>query len=64
LTPWVWAVNGCASVISAVLAAMVALTWGFSAVLWGAAGAYALAGFIITKPHVAQKSNLASDDVR
>jgi hypothetical protein len=43
LTPWVWAVNGCASVISAVLAAMVALTWGFSAVLWAAAGAYALA---------------------
>ena len=44
LVPWVWAVNGCASVVSAVLAAMVALTWGFSAVLWGAALAYGLAG--------------------
>jgi hypothetical protein len=44
LTPWVWAVNGCASVISAVLAAMIALTWGFSAVLWSAAVAYSLAG--------------------
>lgn len=44
LTPWIWAVNGCASVVSAVLAALVALTWGFSAVLWGAAAAYALAG--------------------
>ena len=62
LTPWVWAVNGCASVISAVLAAMVALTWGFSAVLWGAAGAYALAGFVITEPHLIQKTNLPSDD--
>lgn len=43
LTPWVWAVNGCASVVSAVLAAMIALTWGFSAVLWSAALAYSLA---------------------
>ncbi|MFQ5610901.1 MAG: hypothetical protein ACE5H9_02090 [Anaerolineae bacterium] len=40
LVPWAWAVNGCASVVSAVLAAMVALTWGFSVVLWGAALAY------------------------
>jgi hypothetical protein len=49
LVPWVWAVNGCASVISAVLAAMIALTWGFSAVLWSAAGAYALAGVVINQ---------------
>ncbi|MBN1994593.1 MAG: hypothetical protein JW953_17980 [Anaerolineae bacterium] len=47
LIPWVWAVNGCTSVISAVLAAMIALTWGFSAVLWSAAGAYGLAGMVI-----------------
>ncbi len=47
LAPWVWAVNGCASVISAILAALVALTWGFSAVLWAAATAYGLAAFII-----------------
>ena len=59
LTPWVWAVNGCASVISAVLAAMVALTWGFSAVLWGAGGAYALAGFVITGLQLAQREGLA-----
>jgi hypothetical protein len=43
LIPWVWAVNGCASVISAVLAAMIALTWGFALVLWSAALAYGLA---------------------
>ncbi|MEW5960429.1 MAG: hypothetical protein AB1801_22110, partial [Chloroflexota bacterium] len=48
LTPWVWAANGCASVVSAVLAAMIALTWGFSAVLWSAAAAYALAGLVLT----------------
>ncbi len=44
LTPWAWAVNGCASVIGAVLAALMALNWGFSAVLGMAAAAYALAG--------------------
>jgi hypothetical protein len=47
LTPWVWAVNGCASVISAVLAAMIALTWSFSVVLWCAAGAYAMAAMVL-----------------
>jgi hypothetical protein len=47
LLPWVWAVNGCASVISAVLAAMMALTWGFSLVLWSAALAYGLAAIVI-----------------
>jgi hypothetical protein len=47
LVPWVWAVNGCASVVSAVLAAMIALTWGFSVVLWSAAAAYALAGLVM-----------------
>lgn len=43
LTPWAWAINGSASVISGVLAVMAALGWGFSVVLWLGAGAYALA---------------------
>jgi hypothetical protein len=47
LIAWVWAVNGCASVISAVLAAMVALTWGLAVVLWAAAAAYGLAGVVV-----------------
>jgi hypothetical protein len=47
LIPWIWAVNGCASVISAVLAAILALTWGFAVVLWCAALAYGLAGLVI-----------------
>jgi hypothetical protein len=49
LTPWVWAVNGCASVVSAVLASMVALTWGFSVVLWAAGVSYGLAALLIVR---------------
>ena len=41
LVPWVWAINGSFSVISAVLAVMVALSWGLAAVLWLGAAAYA-----------------------
>lgn len=49
LVPWAWAINGSFSVISAVLAVMVALSWGFSAVLW--LGAIAYAGALITFSH-------------
>jgi hypothetical protein len=42
LVPWAWAINGCASVVASVLAAMVALSAGFTWVL--AAGALAYAG--------------------
>ncbi len=42
LIPWAWAINGSASVISGVLAVMAALSWGFSAVLWLGALAYAV----------------------
>lgn len=40
LIPWAWAVNGCASVVSGVLAAMAALSYGFSAVLLAGAACY------------------------
>ncbi len=40
LTPWIWAVNGGASVVSAILAMVVALALGYRAVLWLAAGSY------------------------
>jgi len=43
LTPWAWAVNGCASVIGAVVSVMLAVSWGFSAVLIVGAGMYAIA---------------------
>lgn len=39
--PWAWAVNGCASVLASVLAAIVSLTWGLTAVIVLGAGAYA-----------------------
>ena len=45
LVPWAWAINGSASVVSAVLAVMVALSWGFTAVL--ALGTLAYAGALI-----------------
>ncbi|MBC7242520.1 MAG: hypothetical protein H5T60_08750 [Anaerolineae bacterium] len=41
LIPWAWAANGVASVTSSVLATMMALSWGFQAVLVIGAGAYA-----------------------
>jgi hypothetical protein len=43
LTAWAWAINGSASVVSAVLAVVVAMGWGFAAVLWLGAAAYGLA---------------------
>jgi hypothetical protein len=45
--PWAWAVNGCASVLASVLAAMIALSAGFSWVLVGAAAAYAGAWWVL-----------------
>ena len=44
--PWAWAVNGCASVIAAVLATLVAIHFGFAAVVLTALVLYALAAAI------------------
>jgi hypothetical protein len=43
LIPWAWAVNGCASVIAAVLAAILVLSTSFSVVLVIGALFYGLA---------------------
>jgi len=43
LIPWVWAVNGFASVVASVLAAILATSLGFSWVLWTGAVAYGCA---------------------
>ena len=32
LVPWAWGINGCASVTAGVLAVVLAMSWGFSAV--------------------------------
>jgi spermidine synthase len=43
LVPWVWGINGCSSVLSSILAVMVAVSYGFSRVLFAGGTAYALA---------------------
>ena len=43
LVPWAWGINGCASVLSAVLATLLALELGFSAVVLLAIALYGLA---------------------
>ncbi len=45
MIPWAWAINGCASVISAVLATVLAIHCGFSSVVMIAAVLYLCAGF-------------------
>ena len=43
LVPWAWAVNGSTSVISAILATVLALSFGFTWVMLGGAAAYVVA---------------------
>ena len=40
LTAWAWGINGCASVISAILATLLAIHFGFNAVILLALGCY------------------------
>ncbi|MBC7227194.1 MAG: hypothetical protein H5T61_08180 [Thermoflexales bacterium] len=40
LVPWAWGVNGALSVVASVLAALMALSWGFRTVLMAGAAAY------------------------
>jgi hypothetical protein len=42
LVPWAWGINGCASVVSPVLATLLAVHAGFTVVLWLAIALYAL----------------------
>jgi spermidine synthase len=44
LVPWAWAINGCASVLSAILATLVAMTFGTRVVVVVAAALYLIAG--------------------
>jgi len=57
LVAWAWAVNGCASVIASVLAAILALSYGFTLVLLLGAGAYSLA--VLVLPGQGDKTNTA-----
>ena len=44
LVPWAWAINGCASVLAAILATLLAMTFGTRVVVFIAAALYLLAG--------------------
>jgi hypothetical protein len=50
LIPWAWAINGCASVISAVLATLLAIHLGFSTVIAVALVLYALTLWLFPAP--------------
>jgi len=50
LIPWAWAINGCASVISAVLATLLAIHFGFSTVIAVALVLYALTLWVFPAP--------------
>ena len=51
--PWAWGINGCASVISAILATLIAIHFGFNTVILVAAGLYLVV--ILSYPRVQSK---------
>ena len=52
LIPWAWAINGCASVISSVLAVLLAMQFGFSMVIVLAMVLYATVIFTFPEPQI------------
>lgn len=50
LIPWAWGINGCASVISAVLATLLAIHFGFNFVILSAAALYLAIIFVFPEP--------------
>ena len=50
LIPWAWAINGCASVVSAILATLLAIHFGFSVIILLAIGLYGCA--ILVQPAI------------
>jgi uncharacterized membrane protein len=47
LTPWLWGVNGAASVLATVLAVVIALAWSISTAFWSGVVCYALAAWCL-----------------
>jgi hypothetical protein len=58
MIPWAWGINGAASVISSILAAILALSWGFSLVFYLGAASYAFAW--LTERAMASRSPVLS----
>ena len=57
LIPWAWSINGCASVISAVLATLLAIHLGFSTVIAVALALYALTLWVFPAPSRPDKTS-------
>ena len=53
LIPWAWAINGCASVLGAVLATLLAIEFGFTVVILVAVGLYGIAAASFPLPTAA-----------
>ncbi len=49
LIPWAWAINACFSVLTPILAVMVAIAFGFKVVFWLGSASYLLAFFVFKK---------------
>lgn len=45
LIPWAWGINGCASVISAILATLIAMQFGFTVLIFMAVALYGVAAW-------------------
>ena len=50
LVPWAWGINGFASVVATLLATLLAIQWGYAAVLLLAAALYGLAAWQFPRP--------------
>jgi hypothetical protein len=50
MIPWAWGINGCTSVVSAILATMLAMHYGFTVVVGLALGLYVLAAAVLRVP--------------
>jgi hypothetical protein len=50
MLPWAWAMNGCASVLGAILATLLAIHHGFTVVVGLALGLYVLAATLLRQP--------------
>ena len=59
LVPWAWGINGTASVVAAIAAALLTLTFGFSTVLAIGAAAYGAATLLAV---VADRSPIGADE--
>lgn len=53
LVPWAWGINGCASVVSAILATILAIHFGFSAVVLIAVALYAITPILLRRTSTA-----------